>query len=130
MRPVGITRRSALALLFGASAAGALSYFGWRQSTASRAARHLTHVFPQLHAFARANKADPQLRTLDDSSSLIESVFGVASDQLTHIPNQVLTAKYGMVVQRDFELGRVLEVSGWVLAETEGRLIALLATVG
>ena len=65
-----------------------------------------------------------------DAQKLIALIVPSGSDRFRRLSDAYSEEVHGIIVgwlREDFELGRVVKVSGWLLSETEARLCALTA---
>ena len=102
----------------------------------SAAVRHLLGVFSRPESAAVVGRrylerypaeADP-VRLLAAIEGRLRRAAGPPSlPPLDRIGNARLARHIAAAVSRDFEDGRIAEVEGWLLAETEARLCALAA---
>ena len=70
----------------------------------------------------RPGEADPQV-----VRDLMQKHATLQGDALGGCGNLRLQALYRRAVRHDFETGRIVEIDGWVLAETEARACAIVA---
>jgi hypothetical protein len=132
-----VSRRQFVAATIVAAALPLLSTVPWVARTSSGRFNQAAGVSAQLAAVLRSRTsavvigeaylaAYPGERDAAHLGNLIAADVDTRPLLESLAPEQ-LGAVIGAIVQRDFALGRTVEIDGWLLARTEARLCALTA---